>query len=55
MKIEIEVPDRLYRILKECGDPKAILQEWFIAGIEARIDTLQIPIEEMIRECGIIQ
>jgi len=54
MKIELEVPDRLYRILEQCGDTKAILQDWFLSGIEARIDTLEIPIEEMLKENNLI-
>ena len=49
VKVELEVPDRLYRILEQCGDAKAILQEWFNSGIEARIETLEIPIEEMLK------
>lgn len=44
MKIELEVSERLYRILEQCGNPKAILQDWLESGIEARIDTLEIPI-----------
>lgn len=54
VKVELEVPDRLYRILGQCGDPKTILQDWFNSGIEARIDTLEIPVEEMLREVGLI-
>jgi len=53
VKVEIEVPDRLYRILEQCGDAKVILQEWFLSGVEARIDTLKIPVEEMLKEAGL--
>ena len=51
--LEDVTPDELIEMRKadlKSDDPKAILQEWFLSGIEARIDTLEIPIEEMLKE-----
>lgn len=42
MKIEIEVPDEIVRVLKEYGDVKEIIQEWAMDGIKARSTNLTV-------------
>lgn len=39
MEVEIEIPDRLFGILKESGK-LALIEEWALDRIEAMLETL---------------
>ena len=47
MKVEIDIPDKLFRILEESGKIE-LLEEWALDGIESRLEVCSVG--ELIEE-----